>query len=83
MGLLASNDRITAPRWPPGLGLSQSTARKLLKGWTADSWLEVADPTRRGRAYSLSAIYRQYLGNLSAMAQKSKNNEALDEHNEL
>jgi hypothetical protein len=40
-----------------------------------DGWLEVADPSRRGRAYSLSAIYRQYIGGLSAMNQGGEKNE--------
>jgi hypothetical protein len=29
--------------------------------------LVVADPSKRGRSYKLSAIYRQYIGGLSAM----------------
>jgi predicted ArsR family transcriptional regulator len=75
LGLFARNDRITAPDVASELGLSESTARKLLKGWTADGWLEVADPSQRGRAYSLSALYRQYIGSSSAMTQRSKDDE--------
>jgi Fic family protein len=73
LGLFAGKDRITAPQVASELGLSERTARNLLKGWTADGWLEVADPSRRGRAYSLTAVYRQYIGSLSATAQRSKN----------
>ena len=76
VGLFASNDRITAPYVAPELGLSERMARNLLKGWVDDGWLEVADSSRRGRAYSLSAVYRQYIGSLSASTQKSKNNKA-------
>ena len=49
------------------LGLSERMARVLLNKWVEDGWLEVADPSRRKRAYELTAIYRQYEGNLSAM----------------
>jgi hypothetical protein len=35
--------------------------------WVAAGWLVVAQTARRSRAYTLSAIYRQYIGNLSAM----------------
>jgi hypothetical protein len=50
-------------------------ARNLLKGWTKDGWLEMAEPSRRTRAYSLSAIYRQYIGSLSAINRGGKKNE--------
>jgi len=45
-------------------------ARNLLRGWVEDGWLEIADSSRRGRAYSLSAGYRQFIGNLTAMDAK-------------
>jgi hypothetical protein len=45
-------------------------ARNLLKDWVDDGWLEIADPSRRWRAYSLSAVYRQYIGSLSATAER-------------
>ena len=35
------------------LGISQRQARNLLRGWTAAGWLEVADPSNRGRRYRL------------------------------
>jgi hypothetical protein len=35
-------------------------ARELLRQWVEDGWLLIADPSRRGRAYELSAGYRQY-----------------------
>ena len=76
LGLFAGKDPITAPQVASELGLSERMARNLLKGWVDDGWLEVADSSRRARAYSLSAIYRQYIGSLSASTQKSKNNEA-------
>jgi len=48
------------------LGLSDRTARELLVGWVADGWLEVANPSNRARSYRLSAVYRRFVGGLSA-----------------
>ncbi len=67
LGLFAKVPRITAPEVARALGLSERMARVLLKKWVEDGWLEVADPSRRKRAYELTAIYRQYIGDLSAM----------------
>jgi Fic family protein len=58
---------ITASEVARALGLSERMARVLLSKWVGDGWLAVADPSRRKRAYELTAIYRQYIGNLSAM----------------
>ncbi len=66
--LFASTDRITASQVAQTLGLSPRMARNLLQDWVDDGWLVVADPSRRNRAYTLSAIYRQYIGNLTAMS---------------
>ena len=75
VGLFASNDRITAPYVAPELGLSERMARNLLGTWVEDGWLEVANPSRRARAYSLKALYRQYIGSLSAMPQGGEKND--------
>ncbi|MFZ3148175.1 MAG: hypothetical protein WA137_03955 [Methanothrix sp.] len=48
------------------LRLSERMARNLLMAWVEDGWLEIADPSRRARSYSLSAKYQQYIGSLSA-----------------
>ena len=66
LGLFAKTDRIAAPEVAHALGLSDRMARVLLQEWVRDGWLVVADPSRRKRAYELSAIYRQYVGGLSA-----------------
>jgi Fic family protein len=66
LGLFAKAPRITAPEVARALGLSERMARVLLSKWVGDGWLSVADPSRRNRAYELTAIYRQYVGNLSA-----------------
>jgi Fic family protein len=70
LGLFAKRDRIAAPEVARSLGLSDRMARVLLQEWVRDGWLVVADPSRRKRAYELSAIYRQYIGGLSAMRPK-------------
>ncbi len=63
VGLLAHSERITAREVAAALGLSQRMARLLLQRWVADGLLVVTDPSRRGRAYALSAMYRQVIGN--------------------
>jgi Fic family protein len=75
LGLFAKVPRVTAPEVAAALGLSERMARVLLTKWVEDGWLAVADPSRRNRAYELTAIYRQYIGNLSAM-QEGKTNRA-------
>ena len=67
LGLFAKTERIAAPDVARALGLSERMARVLLRQWVADGWLAVADPSRRKRSYELTAIYRQYIGALSAM----------------
>jgi Fic family protein len=68
LALFGSADRIATSQVATALGLSDRMARVLLRGWVADGWLVVADPSNRKRAYSLSAKYRQYVGRLSAMS---------------
>jgi Fic family protein len=65
--LFARQDRITAPEVARLLGLSDRTARLLLQKWTEEGWLVVANPSRRGRVYELSARYRQLIGNSTAI----------------
>jgi len=72
LGLFAKNEIITAPEVAEELGLSERMARNLLKTWVEGGWLEVSNPSRRARAYSLSAKYRQYLGSLSAMPREER-----------
>jgi len=48
---------------------SLSVARVLLAEWVNDGWLVVANPSRRKRSCELTAIYRQYIGGLSAKNQ--------------
>jgi Fic family protein len=67
LALFANTDRITAGQVAQTLGLSPRTARNLLQAWVDDGWLVVVDPSKRKRAYGLSATYRQYIGSLTAM----------------
>ncbi len=67
LGLFARQETITTVQVAEALGLSDRMARNLLHDWIEDGWLVMDQPSRRGRTYRLSAIYRQYIGNLSAM----------------
>jgi len=70
LGLFSRTDRITATDVARVLGLSARMARVLLAEWVEEGWLVVADPSRRKRSYELTAIYRQYIGRLSAIQEK-------------
>jgi Fic family protein len=74
-GLFARKETIIAPQVAEVLGLSQRMARNLLGTWVKEGWLEVANPSRRARSYSLSAKYRQYIGSLSAIIQDGEKKE--------
>jgi len=68
LGLFAGKETTTtASEAAEELGLSERMARNLLKDWVEDRWLEVSNPSRRARSYGLKALYRQYIGSLSAM----------------
>jgi Fic family protein len=75
LGLFAGKETITAPQVAAELGLSERMTRNLLGAWVKDGWLEITNPSRRARSYSLSAKYRQYIGSLSAMVQGGEKNE--------
>ena len=68
LALFARQERVSAPEVARLLGLSDRTARLLLQRWTGEGWLVVANPSRRGRVYELSASYRQLIGNSTATA---------------
>jgi Fic family protein len=77
LGLFAGAGRVTSADVARALGLSGRMARILLRKWVQDGWLTVADPSRRGRAYELTASYRQYIGKLSAMPRRVSAKDAL------
>lgn len=66
LALFTKMERIRTSDVAEALGLSDRMARVLIRGWVEDGWLVVADPSKRGRSYELSAIYRQFIGGLSA-----------------
>lgn len=70
LGLFSRQQEITTSQIAEALGLSARMARVLCQGWLKDGWLEMTDPSRRKRAYRLSAEYRQNIGKLSAMPEK-------------
>jgi Fic family protein len=63
LALFAQKDRITAQDVAAALGLSTRMVRILLNKWADDGWLLIADTSNRGRAYTLSESYRQFIGN--------------------
>jgi DNA-binding Lrp family transcriptional regulator len=68
LSLFDRANQITTVQVAEALGLSPRMARVLLRDWVDDGWLEIADASNRNRAYGLSAMYRQYIGNASAKA---------------
>jgi Fic family protein len=67
LGLLAKTETIVAADVAAALGLSARMARNLLQGWTREGWLQIANASRKTRAYRLAGKYRQFIGNLTAM----------------
>jgi len=66
LDLFARQDRVVTRDLAAVLGLSERMTREVLRVWTQAGFLRVVDASRRGRAYSLSAVYRQFIGDLSA-----------------
>lgn len=67
LSLFAKKDKITASDVTQVLGLSNRMVRILLQRWVKDGWLVVANMANRSRDYNLSAIYRQFIGNITAI----------------
>jgi len=67
LSLFAKKDRITAQDAITLLGLSDRMVRVLMQKWVKDGWLVMTDPSKRARSYGLSAKYRQFVGNLTAI----------------
>ncbi len=63
LGLFARQETITATLVAETLGLSDRMVRNLMQGWVEQGWLEVSDSARRTRAYRLSAIHWEFIGN--------------------
>jgi Fic family protein len=58
LGLFAQQELIVSSNVANLLGLSVRQARDLLTGWVDQGWLEVADPSRKGRKYRLADPYQ-------------------------
>lgn len=67
LSLFAKKDRITAQDAITLLGLSDRIVRVLMQKWVKDEWLVMTDSSKRARSYGLSAKYRQFVGNLTAI----------------
>lgn len=61
LGLFSAQELIQSSEVASLLGLSVRQTRDLLSRWVADGWLEIADPSRRGRKYRLAVEYRVLL----------------------
>ena len=58
LGLFGKQDSIKSSDVANLLGISTRQARLLLSQWVVQGWLEIADPSRRGRKYHLGKKYR-------------------------
>jgi len=67
LGLFATKEHITTTDVAAGLGLSPRMARELIREWVNQGWLIPNTTSRKNRQYVLSAIYRQFVGSLSAI----------------
>ncbi len=67
LGLFATKEHITTTDVATSLGLSPRMARELIREWVNQGWLIPNTTSRKNRQYSLSAIYRQFIGSLSAL----------------
>lgn len=61
LGLFSTQEFIQSSDVASLLGISVRQTRDLLTGWVADGWLEVADPSKKGRKYRLVEEYRVLL----------------------
>jgi Fic family protein len=59
LGLFARQDTIKSSDVANLLGVSTRQARLLLSQWATQGWLEIADPSRRGRKYRLGDDYKE------------------------
>jgi Fic family protein len=57
-GLFSTQEFIKSTDVASLLGISVRQARNLLADWVEDGWLEIADPSKRGRKYRLAKGYR-------------------------
>jgi len=58
LGLFGNQEIIRSSDVATILGISARQARLLLSQWVTQGWLEVADPSKRGRKYKLAGDYK-------------------------
>jgi len=58
LGLFSTQEFIQSSDAANLLGISVRQTRDLLAGWVSDGWLEIADPSKRGRKYRLAEEYQ-------------------------
>jgi len=63
LGLFLKKEFITTADIAALLGLSQRMARNLAEKWVKQGVLLVAEKSKKSRAYKLTALYRQFVGN--------------------
>lgn len=66
LALFARHNEITTAMVAAALGLSPRMARTLITGWVDDGWLQPVSMAKKNRVYQLTALYRQFVGALSA-----------------
>ncbi len=67
LSLFARQSEITTNDVSKFLDLSARQVRDILSEWVSQGWLEVSDPARKTRRYRLSAEYRRFIGDISAV----------------
>ncbi len=67
LALFADRTEVTSRHVADLFAISQRAARDAISGWVDDGFLEIRDRSNRGRSYGLSAVYRKYIGGLSAV----------------
>ena len=58
LALFSGQEQITSADVAQTLGLSERMARVLLAKWVSDGWLQVANPSRRARKYTIADKYK-------------------------
>lgn len=61
LALFSRQEQITSSDVAVALGLSERMARVYLASWVDDGWLQISDPSRRARKYSLAGSVRTFL----------------------
>jgi Fic family protein len=62
LGLFNTQEHIKSSDVARLLGISVRQSRELLSRWVVDGWLEIADPSKRGRKYRLATNYQILVG---------------------